>query len=153
MCGTLSKALGGFGGIIPGPQAFIAEVKAKSRWFNGASAPAAPVAGATAAALSIVTADPAVRARLGANVARLRAGLRGLGLSIPDLPTPIICTRIGDGPNMARIQKALMDRGIAIAHTRNYAGVGPDGALRIAVFSTHTDAMIDRLIAEMGAVI
>ncbi len=37
--GTLSKAVGGFGGIIPGNREFIDRVKMRSPYFGGASAP------------------------------------------------------------------------------------------------------------------
>ena len=153
MCGTLSKALGGAGGAIAGSSSFIARLKERARWYHGAAAPAAPVAGATAEALAILSAEPDLRQRLRHNITRLRTGLRGLGLQVADWPTPIVCVQVGDGANMARIQRALLERGIAIAHSRNYPGVGEDGALRIAVFATHTDTMIDRLTQEMAALL
>jgi len=153
MCGTLSKAVGGFGGIIPGPAAFIADVKAKTHWFSGASAPPAPVAGATAAALNIVMNDAALRGRLHSNIKLLRDGLRAIGLPVTDSPVPIICLQLGDAGKMARIQQGLAERGIIIAFIRAYSGVGPEGALRIAVFATHTAEMIIRLIDELKRVV
>ena len=114
-----------------------------------AAASPSPVAGATAAALGICLADGSLRETLSRNAAYLRSGLRALGLDVADLPTPIICLPIGNGDNMARIQKGLMDAGIAVAHSRNYAGVDEEGALRIAVFATHTPAMIDELIEAL----
>lgn len=153
MCGTLSKAIGGGGGVIAGSAAFIAGLKARARWYHGAAAPAAPVAGATAEALRILLAETARRERLRRNISRLRTGLRGQGLQVADWPTPIVCVQVCDGANMARIQRGLLERGVAVAHSRNYPGVGEDGALRIAVFATHTDAMIDRLLREMAALI
>ena len=149
MCGTLSKALGGSGGVIPGSSGFISGLKAGARWYHGAAASPAPVAGATAAALDIVWREPELRRSLNDNVRYLRSRLRSLGLEFDDWPTPIICLRIGSGENMARIQKGLMDQGIVIAHSRNYAGVDHEGALRIAVFATHTTEMIDALIDVM----
>ncbi len=153
LCATLSKAIGGFGGIIPGPASFIDEVKAKSSWFNGASPPPAPVAGATAQALRILMNEPHRRVRLHDNVRRLRQGLRGLGLEVRDAPTPIISLELGDAANMQRIQQTLMGKNIAIAYISQYTGVGGEGVLRIAVFATHTEGMIDRLIAAMREVV
>jgi 8-amino-7-oxononanoate synthase len=149
MCGTLSKAIGGSGGIIPGSTAFVAGLKTRARFLNGAAASPSPVAGATAAALEICLTDGFLRERLSGNVTQLRSGLRKLGLDVADLPTPIICLPIGDGDNMARIQKGLMDAGMAVAHSRNYPGVDQEGALRIAVFATHTPAMIEELIEAL----
>ncbi len=152
-CGTLSKALGGSGGILAGSAAFIDRLRRDARWFHGAAAPSAPTAGAAQQALAIAYQNPALRDRLRANARRLRAGLRGLGIEVEDWSTPIICIRIGDGCEMARIQQTLFSRGIAIAHSRNYAGVDAEGALRIAVFANHTDEMIDELVAALGAVV
>jgi len=153
MCGTLSKALGGAGGVVAGSRPYVAALRERARWFHGAAAPSAPVAGATAESLRILLAEPALRERLRHNIARLRAGLRGLGLQVADWPTPIVCVQVGDGANMARVQRALLERGIAVAHSRNYPGVGEQGALRIAACATHTDVMIDRLVQEMAALV
>jgi hypothetical protein len=45
-----------------------------------------------------------------------------------------------------------MDRGICIQRSR-YVGTGAGGALRAVVFSTHSAEQIDRLIAELGALV
>jgi 8-amino-7-oxononanoate synthase len=148
--GTLSKALGGQGGIISGSREWIEKLKASSHFFNGASQPAVPVAAASAKALEIVSAHPELRQKLQANVRRAKDGLRRLGLSVDETPVPIIPLVIGAGANMDRIQQALMARGIAIAYARAYAGTGPEGLLRIAIFATHTEEMIDRLVEELG---
>jgi 8-amino-7-oxononanoate synthase len=148
--GTLSKALGGQGGIISGPRDWIEQLKASSHYFNGASQPAVPVAAASAKALEIVTAHPELRQRLWDNVRRAKAGLRRLGLSVDDTPVPIIPLKIGAAGNMHRIQQTLMSEGIAIAYVKSYAGIGADGLLRIAIFATHTPEMIERLLAELG---
>jgi 8-amino-7-oxononanoate synthase len=86
---------------------------------------------------------------LHANARRLRAGLRSLGLTVDDAPTPIICLLLDDARQMQHLQKELMRAGIVIAYFASYSGVGPAGALRIAVFATHTSEMIDRLIDQV----
>lgn len=153
MCATLSKAIGGGGGILPGSAPLIAQIRSRASWYHGAAASAAPVAGATAAALDVCLADPSLRDRLALNARHLRSGLKSLGLDLEDWPTPIICLQIGDGANMARIQRALLTRGIAVAHSRNYPGVDDEGALRIAVFATHTTEMIDELFDALRALL
>ena len=54
---------------------------------------------------------------------------------------------------MQAVHERLMEAGIVIANVRNYAGAGPSGMLRIAVFATHTPAMIERLADELGRAI
>jgi 8-amino-7-oxononanoate synthase len=146
---TLSKAVGGHGGIIPGSRQFLDRVRQSSGWFAGASAPAAPVAAATAKGLEIVQSNPSLRDQLARNVHYLRTALRSIGLPIELSPSPIIGFSIGDAEFMQGLQQLLFDRQIAIAYSRTYAGTGPNGLLRIAVFATHTTEMIDRLIGVL----
>ena len=153
LCGTLSKAVGGWGGIITGSESFIETLRARSRWFHGAAACPAPAAGATATALRICRDDSTIRTRLACNIRRMRTGLAGLGLEVEDVPTPIICLRIGNGERMAGLQQDLLRKGIAVAHSRNYPGVDDDGGLRIAVFATHDAEMIDHFIATLGTML
>jgi 8-amino-7-oxononanoate synthase len=152
-CGTLSKALGGYGGIIPGSREFIRRVKLRSPHVGGVSPPPPPVAAATARAIELVMAEPGLRERLWANARLLKDGLRGMGFELDDSPVPIVCLTVGTAENMRRIQRELMSRGIAIAYMAAYSGLGPEGALRLAVFATHTEAMIRQLLEELRRVV
>ncbi len=147
---TLSKAFGGHGGIIPGSAAFLDRVRQLSGWFRGASAPTAAVAAATAKGLEIVESDPQLRLRLAENVATLRHRLRALGLDVEPSPSPVVGLRLDSAERMQRVQQRLVSAGIVIAYARDYAGAGPAGMLRIAVFATHTRPMIDRLVDCLG---
>jgi len=147
--GTLSKAIGGFGGILPGSLALLERVRQTSHYYEGAGAPMSAAAGATAKALEIVLREPELRRRLEKNARRLRDGLRTLGLEVEDWPTPIIGLSIGSGENMRRIHDELRRAGIIVPYFAAYSGSGPAGRLRIAVFATHTEEMLDRLVAEL----
>ncbi len=152
-CGTLSKALGGYGGIVPGSRAFVERLKKTSPYFTGTTPLPTPVAAATAKALELAIAQPELRTRLAENARRLKAGLGRLGLPTDDTPVPIAALELGDGENMRRIQARLAEQGIAVAYVAGYGGTGPHGVLRLAVFATHTPAMIDRLLDALGRVI
>jgi len=153
LCGTLSKAMGGFGGIIAGTGRFIERLKNTSHYYSGASPPPVPAAAASARALELVAAEPRLRVRLRENAAVLKNGLRKMGISIDDTPVPIACLAVGDAANMQRIQRELMRRDICIAYFASYAGLGPEGALRIAVFATHTEQMIGQLLDELARIV
>ena len=127
LAATLSKAVGGYGGIVPGTQAFLARLRRESPAWAGASPPSVPAAAASARALEIIAAQPELRTRLAENAVRLKAGLRGLGLSVADTPTPIAALALGTAANMERIQRDLAARGIWIAYFPTYAGLGPAG--------------------------
>ena len=152
-CGTLAKALGGFGGIIPGSREFVARARSGSHHFEGSSAPASAVAGATAKALEILIRQPSLRLQLRENALRLRHDLAGLGLAVPEGATANFGIGIGNAANMRRIHETLKARGILVPYIGAYAGVPKKGLLRFAVFANHTSAHLDRLIAELRAVI
>ncbi len=149
VCGTLSKAIGGFGGVLPGSLALLDRVRQTSHYYEGASAPMSAAAGATAKALEIVLRDSQLRQRLDQNARRLRDGLRTLGMAVDAWPTPIIGLAIGTSENMRRIHDELRRAGVIVPYFAAYSGSGPAGRLRIAVFATHTGDMLDRLLAEL----
>jgi 7-keto-8-aminopelargonate synthetase-like enzyme len=152
-CGTLSKALGGYGGIIAGSRPWIERLKSTSHWYDGASPLPPPLLAASARALELVLAEPQMRVRLRENVQRLRGGLARLGLACPQTPSPIICLRLGTAERMRGIQSGLMREGILVAYMAAYSGLGAEGALRLACFATHTAEMIDRLLDALGRLV
>jgi 7-keto-8-aminopelargonate synthetase-like enzyme len=149
-CGaTLSKAVGGYGGIIAGTRAFIERLKTDSPFYSGASQPPVPVAAGTAEALRIIMRCPQLRTDLRRNTLHMRDGLRAAGLTIADGPAPIIWLDLGDAGRMQQIHDRLWDRGMVIAYMPSYAGVGPAGGLRIALCATHTPTMIEQLLDQI----
>ncbi|HUT95352.1 MAG TPA: pyridoxal phosphate-dependent aminotransferase family protein [Thermoguttaceae bacterium] len=149
LCGTLSKALGGYGGIIPGARQTVERMKSTSHYFAGASPVPVPVAAASARALQLAIDQPELRTRLWENVRAIRSGLREMGVEVADTPAPIISLVLGTAENMQRIHRELADGGILVPYKRTYSGLGPEGALRLAVFATHTADMIGRLVDEL----
>jgi 8-amino-7-oxononanoate synthase len=147
--GTLAKALGGFGGLIPGSRPFVDRVRSASHYYEGASAPPSAVAGASAKALELVRRDPALRQRLQANIRQLRSGLRHLGVPTDDSPAANLGVQIGDAANMQRIHATLKAKGILVPYVAAYAGSTKAGLLRFAVCATHTPAMIAQLLDEL----
>lgn len=150
---TLSKALGGFGGVLPVSRRLLERIRTTSHYYEGASAPPVPVAAATARALELARTRPELRRRLAENVRLLKAGLRQLGLSVDDTPVPVVALSLGMAENMQRIHRALAGRGIMVPYLPTYSGLGPSGGLRLAVFATHSPEMIDRLLENLAAVL
>ena len=93
--------------------------------------------------------EPQLRTQLRANVHAIRAGLRELGLPAEDLPSPMIPLVVGDTRAMRRLHDALRGDGVLVPYLPRYAGLGPDGALRIAVFATHQRSHVDRLLGAL----
>ena len=149
--GTLAKAFGGFGGIIPGPAKLISRIMT-GQVMSGASAAPPPLAAATLAGMELVAANPQWRERLWANARMLKQGIQSLGFEVEGSDVPIAAFTLDKQASMAYVQRELLGRGIAIQHT-HYAGVGAAGVLRTVVFSTHTPAQIQRLIDELGRLV
>lgn len=152
--GTLSKALGGYGGIIAGEEAFIDRLRRGSHLFAGASALPGPVAAASSTALRIARTEPQLRHNLHANVRHFRAALARSGLPVDTAsPSPIIALELGSAAHMQQVHQSLRDRGILVPYLPTYTGIGPAGALRVAVFASHTTQMLDRLVDDLGRVV
>lgn len=150
VCGTLSKALGGFGGIVAGSQAFIEKLKCSTRLFNAASAPPTPVAAASAKSLEILLREPERLSALALNIKHMKTGLRGLGLDIIESPSAIIGLVADAGQDMHNTHERLKQVGIFVPYAASYSGAD-GGFLRISVFASHTPAMIDELLSSIAA--
>jgi 7-keto-8-aminopelargonate synthetase-like enzyme len=148
MSGTLSKAFGGYGGFIPASADIIRRLKLGAGAYGWASAVPAAMSAASLTGLDLVRRHPEWRARLKRNTARLKQGLRRLGIDAGDSPVPIAAWTLASAEEMRRVQNELFARGIAIA-CLNYVGAPQGGLLRASIFSTHTDAHIDRLLTTL----
>ncbi len=149
--GTMSKAFGSHGGMIPGDKAFIGAVR-QSHIMNGATQPTSAAAAASIEGLDILMKHPELRARLLANGRRLKEGLRGIGFPVEESPFPVAAWKLKSVAEMDRVHQGLMDRGICIQRL-SYVGTGAEGVLRAVVFSTHTYGQIDRLLSELRALV
>ena len=151
--GTLSKALGGWGGVLWGKTDWIENIDRNSRVMAGASPPPLLMAAASACALEIARTNPELRLQLRQNNLQVREGFRRLGWKIKDSPVPIICLPARDGVDLLRIRDGLFEQGIAVEFVRSYTSSPPGGALRIAIFATHSTEQIERLLKITVALI
>ena len=141
--GTLGKAFGGFGGIIPGNKEFV-EIIRKGNVMNGASAPPAPAAAASIKGIEILQSNSQKRGKLWNNTIYFKKGLRKLGVDIEINHIPIAAWSFGSEKKTRTVQEVLMKRGISIQFA-HYIGA-EIGLLRVVLFSTHTEEQIDRLL-------
>ena len=149
---TLSKALGCHGGIIAGDAELIGKLRRTRPPSYVAHSPSPlPVARGRHARRWISSAA----SRSGGPVSgpmwpTPAPGCASSGWPLADTPVPIICLGARPGLDLARIQAELFERDICVAHVTRYSSTPAGGALRIAIFATHTEAQIDRLMAEIG---
>jgi 7-keto-8-aminopelargonate synthetase-like enzyme len=149
--GTLSKALGGYGGIVPASAAMAQDIR-DGHIMNGATMPASPSAAASVKGMELLLSHPEWLTRLRENARRLKAGIRQMGFTVQPTDVPVVSFALKTASDMERVHAALMDRGICI-QLSHYVGAGEAGVLRIVVFSTHTGEQIDRLLGTLNALV
>jgi len=148
MVGTLSKAFGGIGGILPGDRSMGERIARNVRIPTGASPPPVPAAAAAAMGLQLLMDHPEMREALWANVTAVRKGFRGLGFDTPDTPIPIVNIVGRSGANLKHVEDELLKNDVAVLYVPpgSYSDAPDVESLRIAVFSTHTAEQIGRLV-------
>jgi 8-amino-7-oxononanoate synthase len=143
---TLAKALGGYGGIIWGTEQWVTKIDRASRICAGASPPPLVVTAASAQALKLARTTPELRQHLRENVRQARAGLNAVGWNLPDTPVPILCLEALPGIRLEWIKNKLFEQAMAVELVRSYPSAPAGGCLRIAIFATHSQEQIERLV-------
>ena len=144
-CATLSKAFGAYGGVVLAARVVREKILARGRAFAGTTALPPPLAGAALAALKILRAEPARRARLLRNTAYVRAQLRAAGWNLPELPGPIVRLPPLDARRTAALKAALLKAGVYPPFLK-YGQASGQGAFRFVISSEHTRAQLDAVI-------
>ena len=106
-CGTLSKAAGGFGGIVPGSRTFVSDSKRRAP----ITMPPARRFHCSGHGPRVSAYAPAGLRRLRENVRMVKSGLRQLGLHVDATPVPIIPLTIGTAENMQRLTASCENKG------------------------------------------
>lgn len=155
--GTLSKALGGHGGLICGSKELINRLNEKSNIHHAGSPAPIPAAAATAKALEILIKNPGLRKQLWDNVSYAKQSFRELGFDMNDSPVPIICLHAKSKKeiNFESLQLELFEKELAVTYlpAGRYTSVPAGGAIRISIFSSHTREQIDRLVTTIKKLI
>jgi 8-amino-7-oxononanoate synthase len=149
--GTMSKAIGGYGGIVPTTTA-VAQAIRGGHIMAGATMPPSAAAGAAVKGMQLLMAHPEWRTTLWANARRLKTGIRQMGFDVNDTVVPVVSFALKKAEDMERVHGELLNRGIVI-QLSHYVGAGPAGVLRMVTFATHTNEQIDRLLGTLKALV
>ena len=143
--GTLSKTLGALGGFVAGPRRYTELLvnRARSYIFTTASSPADTAAALAAVRVVRSPEGDALRARLRANVDRLR----------PGHPSPILPYVCGEETRALDAAAALAARGFLVSAIRPPTVPPGTSRLRVALSSDHTDEQIDAFAAALHDVL
>ncbi|HEX6041051.1 pyridoxal phosphate-dependent aminotransferase family protein [Longimicrobium sp.] len=146
--GTMSKAFGAAGGIVPATGELRRKIERRSAAYASTTKPPPGIVAAGAAAMRIAREQPGLRARLAGHVARVRGALRGWGLALDDGPSPILCLDGRTGLDFGAIARRMFDEErIAVLHMAGgYANVPAGGCLVFTLTAVHDDEQVDRLL-------
>lgn len=131
--GTLSKALGGYGGFIAGSETLRALLIQQARAFIYTTAPPPATIGAALGALDVLEADPALGARLLARAHGFRNALQAAGLDTMNSASQIIPLRVGDSGQALALAARLETQGILAVAIRPPTVPPGSARLRLSV--------------------
>ena len=138
--GTLSKALGSYGGYLCGSRAVVDLLKTRARTLVYATGLPPASAGAALAALDIINADPGLTET---PLAKARLFTRRLGL--PDAESPIVPVIFGGAEAALAASAALENLGFLVVAIRPPTVPEGTARLRLAFSAVHDDADVVRL--------
>ena len=65
-------------------------------------------------------------------------------------PEPVRRKAVVDYAMLIELFGRLLERSIVVPYAPSYSGLGPDGAMRLAVFASHDQTMLDRLFTGLA---
>jgi 8-amino-7-oxononanoate synthase len=146
--GSLGKAFGTCGGVIPAKETEVASLRL-SPVGRGASTGLPAAAAMCAASLKFVRHHRELLSRLRDNTQYLKYGLRQLGLELSgDSIAPIASFVATPGKSMQALKEALLGEGIFVYHS-TYIGSGDCGVIRCGIFADHRQEHLDALIQTL----
>jgi 8-amino-7-oxononanoate synthase len=146
--GTLSKAIGGYGGYLCASRAVIDLMKTRARTLIYSTALPPAMAAAAIAALTIIESEPELTAK---PLAKARAFTSRLGL--PEAQSPIVPLIIGEPEAAVHASNKLAEEGFLVTPIRPPTVPVGTARLRFAFTATHPDAEIARLAEAVHALI
>lgn len=159
--GTLGKAIGAAGGFIAGPAQLIDLLVNTARTFVFDTALPPAIAFASRVGIMLARAADDRRARLFANAAKLRAGVRELRLPATEsgrvsagiVEGPIVPVIVGDERRAMELMEHCAGRGINAPAIRPPTVPPGTSRLRLSVRSDHTGEQIALLLEQLACCI
>jgi 8-amino-7-oxononanoate synthase len=149
--GTFGKALGGAGAFVAADEATIEALIQFARPYIYTTALPPALCCAMTAALRIVRSEPAVRARLRANVDRFRARARAQGIPLTASCTPIQPIVLGGNARVVSVAERLLAQGFWVPAIRPPTVPAGTARLRVTLSAAHADDEIDALVDAVAA--
>ncbi len=142
--GTLSKALGGYGGYAACSQPMRAWLINRSRALIYTTAPPPSVAAAALEAFAILDEEPELGKTLLDRTHGFRTRLQAAGLDTLHSASQIIPILVGDNARAMRLAARLRDDGILVGAVRPPTVPAGTARLRLALTLAHSETDIER---------
>lgn len=146
--GTLSKAIGGYGGYLCASRAVIDLMKTRARTLIYSTALPPAMAASAIAALTIIESEPELTAK---PLAKARAFTSRLGL--PEAQSPIVPFILGEPDAAVQASKKLAEEGFLVTPIRPPTVPTGTSRLRFAFTALHPDEEIARLADAVRALV
>ena len=150
--GTLSKALGGLGGFVTGPQDLIEYLWNTARTQMFSTALPGSLCAAATAAIDIIELHPEMITRLQSLADGFRRDLAARGVQVSDrVCGPIVPIIIGDAARTMKIAADLDQRGFLVGAIRPPTVPNDIARLRITVTLAHDETALTELATAVAA--
>jgi 8-amino-7-oxononanoate synthase len=147
---TLSKALGGVGGVVCGSRVFCDALVNFGRAYVFSTSLPPAVAAAAEAALGVLRDEPGRQARVRDLARRVRGELTAAGFEIPAGDAPIVPVILGDAGHALAAAERLREAGLLVPAVRPPTVPRGGSRLRVTLSSEHTDAEVAQLVAALA---
>jgi 8-amino-7-oxononanoate synthase len=138
--GTLSKALGSYGGYICASAAVVDLIRNRARTAIYSTGLPPAIVAAAIAALDVIEREPAYAAL---PLAKAKAFARGAGL--PEPASPIVPVLLGEAEAALKASRLLEDHGFLVVAIRPPTVPGGTARLRLTFTAQHPDDEVERL--------
>lgn len=147
--GTLSKCLGGIGGVVAGSAELVDYLRFYARpYFFSGSVPTPVIAGALAI-LDIMEKQPELREDLWRGVRYMTKGLREAGFNLGNTQSAIIPVIIGEESKLKPMLRDLVQAGVFMNYVASPAVARNKSRLRMSMMAGHSQQDLDYVIETM----
>ena len=148
--GTLSKALGGYGGFVACSKTARDFLINKARTFIYSTGLPPGCLGAARAAISIVTSYPEMGEEVSSKASRFRGLLQQHGFRISTSESHIIPILVGDNDKAVRFSQLLMEKGLIVRAVRPPTVPPGTARARLSITLSQSDSTLEQAAATMA---
>jgi glycine C-acetyltransferase/8-amino-7-oxononanoate synthase len=149
--GTLSKALGSYGGYVCARGEIVELLLNSARSLIFSTAPSPPAVAGALAALELLLEQPLRPEKLQAVADVLREELAAVGIKPPAGATQIVPLIVGDAGAAVRVCAAALTRGVFAQAIRPPTVPHGTARLRLTVMASHTTSELSSAAAALSA--